>query len=323
MKTAGSQCDPALVLIIWPAVLHIGLATGLLFFQVQPCSVLSGSFRKAIGVFSLKTAVSSRFCRPDDISSSWITCGARVLRRPIIDITLVDVRRRELTIKGQEILPPKGRDPRQYLVQFQVSDPQAATLAVASYEEAIYSDVQLARASFAGRHDARRDPDQPQSPQSGNPSGRAGAGSNVYGVEIRRADVKDLIFPGNLQEVMNRVLQAERISQAELVEAHASGTCPNRGGDQAAAGETLSRASAAEAVMIKAQADAAAQRISTQAELSAAGAGEGSLVYTQHPVLLRLEELQTLCDLAPVASSPRIHIGFDRFPPQAAGDGER
>jgi len=40
-----------------------------------------------------------------------------------------------------------------------------------------------------------------------------------YGVAIRRADVKDLIFPGNLQEIMNRVLAAERNSQAQLVEA--------------------------------------------------------------------------------------------------------
>jgi regulator of protease activity HflC (stomatin/prohibitin superfamily) len=31
--------------------------------------------------------------------------------------------------------------------------------------------------------------------------------------------VKDLIFPGNLQEIMNRVLTAERLSQAQLVEA--------------------------------------------------------------------------------------------------------
>jgi regulator of protease activity HflC (stomatin/prohibitin superfamily) len=27
-----------------------------------------------------------------------------------------------------------------------------------------------------------------------------------YGVAIARADVKDLAFPGNLQEIMNRVL---------------------------------------------------------------------------------------------------------------------
>ena len=33
--------------------------------------------------------------------------------------------------------------------------------------------------------------------------------ANRYGVSIERADVKDLVFPGNLQEIMNRVLAAE------------------------------------------------------------------------------------------------------------------
>ena len=40
-----------------------------------------------------------------------------------------------------------------------------------------------------------------------------------YGVTILRADVKDLVFPGNLQEIMNRVLAAERNNQALLVDA--------------------------------------------------------------------------------------------------------
>jgi regulator of protease activity HflC (stomatin/prohibitin superfamily) len=40
-----------------------------------------------------------------------------------------------------------------------------------------------------------------------------------YGIAILRADVKDLVFPGNLQEIMNRVLATERLSEAQLVEA--------------------------------------------------------------------------------------------------------
>ena len=40
-----------------------------------------------------------------------------------------------------------------------------------------------------------------------------------YGVTILRADVKDIVFPGNLQDIMNRVLAAERLSEAQLVEA--------------------------------------------------------------------------------------------------------
>src|SRR5439155_926167 len=41
-----------------------------------------------------------------------------------------------------------------------------------------------------------------------------------YGVAIHRAHVKDIVFPGNLQEIMNRVLATERLSEAQRVEAH-------------------------------------------------------------------------------------------------------
>jgi regulator of protease activity HflC (stomatin/prohibitin superfamily) len=37
--------------------------------------------------------------------------------------------------------------------------------------------------------------------------------ASSYGVAIARADVKDLIFPGNLQEIMNRVLASELMSK--------------------------------------------------------------------------------------------------------------
>src|SRR5437762_2847591 len=104
------------------------------------------------------------------------------------------------------------------IVQFQVVDPKAALHTVDNYEERLYSDVQLAaRRSLASTtleeiltnrnrlsEDILRDVKE------------AAAG---YGVKIIHADVKDLVFPGNLQEVMNRVLAAERNSQAQLIEA--------------------------------------------------------------------------------------------------------
>jgi regulator of protease activity HflC (stomatin/prohibitin superfamily) len=71
-----------------------------------------------------------------------------------------------------------------------------------------------------------------------------------YGVEIRRADVKDIIFPGNLQDIMNRVLAAERMSQAQLVEAR-----------------TKAEVQQIEAQRAAAQAQAEVQRIATEAEI--------------------------------------------------------
>jgi len=66
-------------------------------------------------------------------------------RSPIVEIELVDMRQRDLTIKGQEILTADKVAIRvSILVQFAVIDPKAAIHKVANYEERLYSDVQLA-----------------------------------------------------------------------------------------------------------------------------------------------------------------------------------
>jgi regulator of protease activity HflC (stomatin/prohibitin superfamily) len=66
-------------------------------------------------------------------------------RQPQVEVALVDVRERDLTIKGQEILTADKVAIRvSILVQFRVTDPQAALHTVANFEDRLYSDVQLA-----------------------------------------------------------------------------------------------------------------------------------------------------------------------------------
>ena len=66
-------------------------------------------------------------------------------RRPIVECVLVDVRERDLTIKGQEILTADKVAIRvSILVQFRVTDAKAAIQNVENFEERLYSDVQLA-----------------------------------------------------------------------------------------------------------------------------------------------------------------------------------
>src|SRR5688572_19611203 len=143
-------------------------------------------------------------------------------RQPIVDVVLVDMREREFTIKGQEILTADKVALRVSIItQYKVVDPVAAVEKVAGYEDRLYSDVQLAaRRSLASMaleailtnrnqlsEDILRDVE-------GVASG--------YGVQIVRADVKDIVFPGNLQDIMNRVLAAQRLAEAQLVEARRS-----------------------------------------------------------------------------------------------------
>jgi regulator of protease activity HflC (stomatin/prohibitin superfamily) len=240
-------------------------------------------------------------------------------RRPRVEVVLVDIRERDLTIKGQEILTADKVAIRvSIIVQFRVSDPVAALHKVASYEDRLYSDVQLAaRRSLASMpleeiltnrnrlsEDILRDVKE------------SAAG---YGVAILRADVKDLIFPGNLQEIMNRVLAAERTSQAQLVEARTRAEQQRIDAQAKAETNRLEAETRAEAHRLVAQADADALRIRTEADINALRErAQAAEAYTSHPALLRLRELDTLAELARTANA-RIYIGFDKHkPPEVA-----
>ncbi len=140
-------------------------------------------------------------------------------RRKKIEIVMVDVRERDLTIKGQEILTADKVAIRvSIIVQFRVTDPRAAIHQVENYADRLYSDVQLAaRRSLASMTLEEILTNRNRLSEDILADVKEAAAG--YGVTILRADVKDLIFPGNVQEVMNRVLMAERNSEAQLVEA--------------------------------------------------------------------------------------------------------
>jgi regulator of protease activity HflC (stomatin/prohibitin superfamily) len=218
-----------------------------------------------------------------------------------VDVVQVDLRERELNIKGQEILTADKVAVRVNIItHFRVTDPVAAVEQVSDYTDRVYSDVQLAaRRSLASMtleailtnrnqlsEDILRDVE---------------GVSAGYGVRIIRADVKDLVFPGNLQDVMNRVLTAQRLAEAQMVEAR---TKADR--------ETLEATSRANAARLAAESDAEAKRIRADAEVDALRRlAEAAEAYAQHPALLRLRELETLGALGANASA-RLYIGFDK-----------
>jgi regulator of protease activity HflC (stomatin/prohibitin superfamily) len=66
-------------------------------------------------------------------------------KEPLVEVVLVDMRERDLTIKGREILTADKVALRvSIIVQFRVVDPKLAIHAVEKYEDRLYSDVQLA-----------------------------------------------------------------------------------------------------------------------------------------------------------------------------------
>jgi regulator of protease activity HflC (stomatin/prohibitin superfamily) len=249
-------------------------------------------------------------------SSAWV-------KRPTVEVVVVDMRERELTIKGQEILTSDKVAVRvSILTQYQVVDAVAAVEKVASYEDRLYSDVQLAaRRSLASMTlDAIL---TNRNQLSEDILADVQVLANGYGVKILRADVKDIVFPGNLQDVMNRVLTAERMSEAHLVEARTKAEkealeAQTRAETERVAAtakaetDRIGAVARAEVVRLAAQAEADAERIRAEAAVEALRVrSENAAAYAQHPALLRLQELESLAVLSR-NSQARIYIGFDK-----------
>ncbi len=240
---------------------------------------------------------------------------------PRVEVDLVDVRERDLTIKGQEILTSDKVAIRvSIIVQFRVTDPRAALHETADYEDRLYSDVQLAaRRSLASMtleeiltNRTRLSEDILQDVKEA---------ATTYGINILRADVKDLIFPGNLQEIMNRVLTTERLSQAQLVEARTKAEVQRIETAAAIESDQAQAAALVQTARRTAEAEAEIERVRTAAQIATLASREASAkAYAQHPALLRLEELEALRELARTATA-RIYIGFDKHMESADKDG--
>jgi len=245
-------------------------------------------------------------------------------RLPTVECVLVDIRERDLTIKGQEILTADKVALRvSILVQFRVTDAKAAIQTVENFEERLYSDVQLAaRRSLASMNLEEILTNRNRLSEDILTEVKEVAAG--YGVAIRRADVKDLVFPGNLQEIMNRVLAAERNSQAQLVDARTKAEV-----------EEIQAKSRAEAKRREAETEALAHKLQLEAEAEVARIKaenetralverqKAAEALERHPGLLRLAEIEALRELARNANA-RVYLGAsDGMLKISDGDGRR
>jgi regulator of protease activity HflC (stomatin/prohibitin superfamily) len=220
-------------------------------------------------------------------------------RQPRVEVALVDMRERDLTIKGQEILTMDKVAIRvSILVQFQVMNPRAAMHLVENYQDRLYSDVQLSLRRLLAMM-TLEDILAQRNRLSEELLIDVRSTSRSYGVRVLRAAVKDLIFPGALRKTIDQVMTAERLSRAQLIEAR---TEAEKHRIQAAAAAEASRIeieAVAEARRRAALIEAEVKRIQTASETAGLQEREkAATAYTQHPALLRLMELETMRELS-------------------------
>ncbi len=138
---------------------------------------------------------------------------------PSVQIQKVDTRLRQENIAGQEVLTADKVTLRIHLVcHYRVIDPAKALLTVDDYEEQLHLAAQLALREYVGRYRL----DEILENQSRDKMGAwlfeqlQKKGEALY-LSVEDAGVRDIILPGEMREIMNTVLAAEKRAQANVI----------------------------------------------------------------------------------------------------------
>ena len=134
-----------------------------------------------------------------------------------VEVQTVDVRRVQAAIVGQELMTRDKVTLRLSLtVEYGVEDPALATHAVASVKDSVYLLVQLAAREFVsgttldqlleGRDAMARYLEQHVAPETLR-----------FGVKVERVGVKDVVLPGEMKTLLNRVIEAEKEAAANVI----------------------------------------------------------------------------------------------------------
>jgi regulator of protease activity HflC (stomatin/prohibitin superfamily) len=138
-------------------------------------------------------------------------------REARVEVQVVDMRRVQVAIVGQELMTRDKVTLRLSMtVEYAVEDPALATHTVTNAKDAVYSVVQLAAREYLsgvtldqlleGRDAMTRFLEQRGVPEA-----------RKFGVRIEQVGVKDVILPGEMKTLLNRVIEAEKEAAANVI----------------------------------------------------------------------------------------------------------
>jgi regulator of protease activity HflC (stomatin/prohibitin superfamily) len=130
---------------------------------------------------------------------------------------MLDTRPLPLEVTAQEILTKDRVSLRVTLTSFvQVTDVEKAALATPDYQQHVYKLVQFAvREAVGGRtlDEVLNDRESVDAQIVRHVRGQLGD----IGVSVTELGVKDVILPGDVRELINKVVEAEKVAQANLI----------------------------------------------------------------------------------------------------------
>lgn len=134
-----------------------------------------------------------------------------------IKVEQVDTRLQAMEVSGQEILTKDKVSLRANLAaQYQIIDPVTAVKALTDVNGTLYRELQFAlRASIGTRTLDTLLGDKGELDRVVFETVRDKV--SEYGVVMKSVGVKDVILPGEMKEILNQVVQAEKAAQANII----------------------------------------------------------------------------------------------------------
>ena len=134
-----------------------------------------------------------------------------------VHVGAIDLRRDQIAIVGQELMTRDKVTLRLSLtVEYAVEDPVLAAHSVTSVKDAVYLAAQLAARDYVSgvtldqlleaREQMTRELEQSVVPKA-----------RVFGVRVDSVGVKDVVLPGEMKTLLNRVIEAEKAAAANVI----------------------------------------------------------------------------------------------------------
>ena len=142
--------------------------------------------------------------------------GQYWILRSFSTIVPVDVRPEYITIQGQDVLSADGVTLKVSLAaEFQVTDPNIAVNKNANFRTSLYLCLQMALREIVGSQGIDTLLDN-RGEISGKLMQLASKKASELGLDLLSADVKDIMFPGEMKKVFAQVVKAQKEGQAAL-----------------------------------------------------------------------------------------------------------
>ncbi|HEY8567690.1 slipin family protein [Microbulbifer sp.] len=134
-----------------------------------------------------------------------------------VNVKIIDLKLQTVEVSGQEILTKDKVSLRINLSSsYRVLEPQKAVLKLGDYTAFVYRELQLGLREVVGTQSLDGILEDKDSLNLGISAGVREKLAQ-YGIEVVTVGVKDIILPGDMKQILNQVMEAQKESEANLI----------------------------------------------------------------------------------------------------------